>query len=342
MSIQNQDSQSQTSLQKNWSLVDESRSTMAKEIKSLANSISGPRSRQLKSVSGWLKGSRGFEEALERPDVLCFCQPWVDAILSKPDREPLSEFEITTAIGVGFCKFDNTAPLPRDLTPFMYPLIAFLAWLAMLAFGSVFLLPHFRTMFEEFGIELPWSTQFIIRVGLWFEASWMLLFNIVILGPILLWMFLRFSQVGKAYSLNWLDRKLSKFRTKLSIWATHVAGLLAAGVSETQAIQIAGRCSSSSMLEARCDDFVQDRNQSLLDPARYPLINNSLSLSNKAAKIRILEETARYYQSVSRIVQSWWLTWLSKAILVLIVATLLFVISSLFAPLISIVSGLTG
>jgi len=328
------------SLKHHWELIEESRTAMAKEIKAIARSLTGPRSRQLNSVSRWLKGSQGYEALLERPDVLCFCQPCVDAILKKPNQEPLSELEMAAAIGVGFCKFENSAPMPCDMTPFWYPAFAFLAWLIMITFASIFLLPNFREMFEEFGIQLPLATQFILEMGKWFEANWLTLFALIVQLPLALLFFLWLSQRGSAYSLNWLDRRLTRFRTKISFWATHVATLLSVGVSETDAVQIAGRCSASSILQARCDAFAQDRMQDLLDPSRYPLVNNSLLLKDKAAKIRILEETARYYQAVSRIVQSWWLAWLSKAILVLIALTIFILVFSLFAPMLSITSGL--
>lgn len=342
MSTQANENLRPDSLKSHWDLIQNSKPAMAKEIDSLAGSISGPRARQLKSVSRWLKSSQDYEALLKRPDVLCFCQPWVDAILKKENQGPLNELEIAGAIGVGFCKFENNAPLPRDMAPFLYPVIAFLVWLVMITFGSIFLLPRFRTMFDEFGIELPLATQWVFGIGRWLETSWFALLPIVVLVPLVLLFFLWLSQRGSAYSLNWIDRQFSHFRTKLSIWATHVATLLSVGVSETEAIQIAGRCSASKTLEARCDAFTQDRTQDLFDPAQYPLINNSLLLKDQAAKIRILEETARYYQSLSRIVQSWWLTWLSKAILVLIWATVGYVIASLFFPIISIISGLTG
>ena len=342
MSTQVDENLERNSLKIHWDLIDNSRAAMAKEISTLAGSLSGPRARQLKSVSRWLKGSQGYESILTRPDVLCFCQAWVEAVLNKPDQATLNEFERAGAIGVGFCTFENNAPLPRDMTPFLYPAISFLAWLLIVIFGSVFLLPQFRTLFEEFGIELPLTTQWILKIGMWVEANWFSLLAVVILLPLTLTLLLWFSQRGSAYSLSWVDRQFSRFRTKLSVWATHVASLLSAGVNEMEAIQLAGRCSSSTMLRERCDDYVKDRNQDLLDPTIFPLVNNSLLLSNKAAKIRVLEETARYYQSLSRVVQSWWLTWLSKAILVLIVVTTFIAIFSIFAPLMSIITGLTG
>ena len=189
---------------------------MAKEISSLAKSISGPRAQQLRSISRWLNGSGGYEAVLKRPDVLCFCQPCADAIVSKPKQELLSELELAAAIGTGYCKFENNAPMPRDLTPFVYPAFAFLAWLALITFGSIFVLPSFREMFEEFGIGLPLSTQFTFSASLWIEAYWPFIFLVVFLAPLTIWLTLRISQRNKPYSLNWFDRRFAKFRTKLS------------------------------------------------------------------------------------------------------------------------------
>ena len=66
----------------------------------------------------------------------------------------------------------------------------------------------------------------------------------------MLFAFLRFSQRNKAYSLNWFDRSFARFRTKLSVWASHFASLLSAGVDEKEAIQIAARCSTSVKTES--------------------------------------------------------------------------------------------
>ena len=342
MSIDSAKKSTPNLLQSHWSLIDQSRKAMAKEISSLADSVSGPRVKQLHSISQWLRSSRGYEAVLERPDVLCFCLPCLNAILSKPTQEPLSDLEMAAAIGVGYCKFENNAPMPRDLTPFLYPTIALLAYLGLITLGSVFVLPSFREMYKEFGIELPLTTQWVLSFGEWVETYWIVFFVIFQFLFVMLWVTLRFSQRGRAYSLNWFDRRFSKFRTQLSIWASHVANLMAIGVNDTEAIQIAGRCSANSNLQSRCDSYAGDSSQDLLDPDRYPLISNSLLLKNQSAKIAIFEETARYYRSLSGIVGNWWLAWLGKAILVLIAFTLFIVIGSLFMPMISIVSGLTG
>ena len=340
MSTQIDENQPRDLISTNWELIDNSRTEMAKEIKSLANSLSGPRAKQLMSISRWLNGSHDYESLLERPDVICFCLPWVDALSKKTNQESLTEFETAAAVGVGFCKFENNAPLPRDLTPFIYPAIMFFVWLVMVTLASIYLLPQFREMFDEFGVELPILTRIVLASGLWLEANWIPLFVVVLLVPTAMSIFLWYSQRGRAYSLNWLDRRFSSFRAKLSVWATHFASLLLVGVDETEAIEVAGRCSSSQILQARCEALAEDDSQSLLHPAEYPLISNSLLLKDKAAKIKILEETSWYYQSVSRVIQGWWITWLHKSMLVFVFGTIVAGFASLFMPLKALLNGL--
>ena len=108
-----------------------------------------------------------------------------------------------------------------------------------------------------------------------------------------------------------------------------------------EAIQIAGRCSASRLLRDSCINFVSNDDTDLVNPLQYPLINNSLSLKNRSAKIAILEETGRYYRLVGHVVRGWWLSWLSKAIVFLIFGTVVVVVLSVFSPLMSLVSGLT-
>ena len=328
------------SLQSHWESIERSRSVMAKQVRSLAGTLSGPRRRQLRSIARWLAGSQGYDAVLERPDVLCFCTAWLDALLAKSNEDPLTSLEMTAAIGKGYCKFEASAPSPRNLTPFLYPALALFAWLSMVVFGSIFILPEFRAMYEEFGIELPGATVRVLVVGMWFERNWRWILVVLVFLPIVLLISSRISQWGRAYSLSWFDRRFCKFRIQVSVWANHVASLLAAGVGDTEAIQVAGRCSDSSRLKVGSKEFLKKAQKYLVDPSGYPLINNSLSLKNRAAKIAILEETGRYYRAVGQVVQGWWLAWLSKAILFNIYATVGFVLWSLYKPLISIISGL--
>ncbi len=342
MNIQSNTNSETESLKNHWKLIDESRSQIAKQIFKLAGAVSGSKRRQLNSIGQWFDRSQDYEAALERPDVLCFCLPWLEAMLSKQARAPLTESESVAAIGEGFCKFESSAPSGVNLIPFLYPMIALLVWLAMVTFGSIFVLPEFREMFDEFGITLPLATERIFGLGRWVEAYWMYFYVILFLLLIIFVAVIRFSQRGRAYSLSWLDRRFCRFRIQLSVWANHVASLLSAGVSDAEAIQIAGRCSASKQLRENSTNFVPGGDQDFIDPFKFPLINNSLSLKNRAAKIAILEETGRYYRSVGHVVRGWWLSWLSKSIAVLILSTVGTVIASMFMPLISIISGLTG
>jgi hypothetical protein len=341
MTMQTPATPNENSLENNWGLIESSRSQMSTRIARLADSMSGIRAKQLRSISRWLSGSGGFVAALERPDVLCFCQPWVEAVLVKPEQGQLSDADKVAAISKGVCKFEIGAASPVSLTPFVYPTVAFLAWTLLIAFGSIFVLPGFEEMYAEFGIELPRTTLITFAVGRWFRSYWILFFAVMLLVPIVSWVLLKISQQNTSYSLGWIDRRLVRFNTKLSFWVNHVANLLTAGVDDSDAIRIAGRCSASTRLQGVCNGYSCQEGDHLL-PATYPLINNSLLLKNRVAKIAILEETARYYRSHGRVVQGWWLAWLGRAIVVLMWLTIAVSATSLFMPLISIVSGLTG
>ena len=335
------------SLKSRWKTIEQSRAAMAKQIHRLAGTLSGPRQRQLRSIGRWLDSSQGYDAVLERPDVLCFCQAWLDALLVKSDAASLTEPEMVAAIGKGYCKFESSAPSPRNLTPFLYPVLALFAWLLLLTVGSIFILPGFRGLYEIYvsalsdfnEMELPWSTRFVLRVGEWFEANWCWMFIVLILLSIVLLISLRISQRGRAYSFSWFDRSFSRFRFQVSVWANHIASLLAAGVDDAESLQIAGRCSDSSQLRGSSKDYLKGAQKNLIDPIQYPLISNSLTLVDRAAKIAILEETGRYYRAEEQSVQGWWLFWLSKAIIALIWFSVVFMAVSLYWPLLSILAG---
>jgi hypothetical protein len=329
------------SLQANWGLVDGSRKQLAAKVVAIAESVSGGRRLQLRSVGRWLNSDGGYEQVLKRPDVINFCLPWVKSLKAKANG-PLSDVEADQVARLGFCRFCRDAPEPRSLVPFIYPICAILFGMLVLGFASFTILPTFEQMFKEFGIELPRATKLLFFVGRLTRQYWWIAIVIFCVASTTTWIFTRLSQRQSVYSRSWIDWLLDSMRPAVANWTGHLATLLNAGVAERSAVQVASECSAVSSLRSTKIDDQSYTSSGWLDQKRFALVNETLTIEDRSAKAAMLREVAVYYRSISATVGGWWLKVFAQFITWQIALAILFTVASLFMPLISIISGLTG
>jgi type IV pilus assembly protein PilC len=108
----------------------------------------------------------------------------------------------------------------------------------------IFVLPTFKTMFEDMGASLPWITRFIMGVSDFFVAYW---WAILLVGGVLGlggWLFAR-SKKGQ-YVFDWIMRKIPVFgpltvKTAASQFARTFATLTASGIPIIEGLEIVSR-----------------------------------------------------------------------------------------------------
>ena len=82
----------------------------------------------------------------------------------------------------------------------IYPVVVISVAVAILSFIMIFIIPKFEKIFKDFGIKLPWITQFLIDTSRQFVKFW----YIIPLIPMAIWLMLKLIRLNKmgAYFLD--------------------------------------------------------------------------------------------------------------------------------------------
>ncbi len=126
----------------------------------------------------------------------------------------------------------------------IYPIIVLLVVIAVMFVMMLFVLPTFKTMFEDMGAELPWITRLIMGTSDFFVAYWWLILIVGGVGALGIVLFAR-SKKGK-YVFDWIMRKIPVFgpltvKTASAQFARTFATLTASGLPIIEALEIVSR-----------------------------------------------------------------------------------------------------
>lgn len=341
-------------LQTNWEAIQNKRQTLVDVLDRMAAGFPPEGAKRLRSLSQWFSQSRNFEDALIRADVLAVCLPLCKTL--ELDGE-ISDSDIASAARVGFCSIgQNSSGSRLLLKALLYPVVVLFVAGVVTVGMSVFVMPEFEKMYDEFGIQLPAITEFFMGSSKWIR-NWsvlLLVWPVLLLG--IIWFLDGLTARRRPDGMGWLDLWTQSSRTALADWAWHISLLLEAGLNQATAMRQAGRFAGKSWLRESSNFWAKnekDRGASQVLfkpglPARYlsspkfQLLDLALTAPNSEGKIQLLREVASYYRDRNRNIGLWWIQWLVAILLWAIGAIVLAVVFSLFSPMISIVSGLTG
>ena len=341
-------------LQAHWEAIQSKREELVEVLDRMAVGLPKEGAKRLSSLSQWFSRSRRFEEALVRADVLAVCLPLCKTFESQGE---VSQLDIASAARGGFCAIGQNSSGSRQLVrALMYPVVVLFA-AALVAIGlSVFVIPQFEQMFQEFGIQLPVVTEFFLDcakvIRKW--SFLLVLWPTLALGVI--WFLDRLTARRRHDGMGWLDLWTQSSRTALADWAWHISLLLGAGLTQAAAMRQAGRFAGKSWLRQGSRLWARSENsqgslgnQEVVKPGapnrylanpKFQLLDLALAVPKSQGKIQLLREVASYYRDRNRNIGLWWIQWLVALLLWAIGGIVIVVIFSLFAPLISIVSGL--
>src|SRR5262249_3815902 len=74
----------------------------------------------------------------------------------------------------------------------IYPVVILSVAVAILSFIMIFIIPKFQGIFKDFGIKLPWITQFLMDTSKKFVQFW----YIIPLIPIAIWLILKLIRLN--------------------------------------------------------------------------------------------------------------------------------------------------
>ena len=231
---------------------------------------------------------------------------------------------------------------------FFYPLNVALFGLAVMVLASVFIIPGFRDMYEEFGISMPAPTLLVLNVSSLFYPHFARTFlGILILGPILylvvrLWR----SHAVTTRLLPWLTSGTVAQLEAMSTVSHTVAELMELGTTAQDALLIASKTTKHAVLREAVEDFAASvsvagnvASLSTCSGRLPPMFRKCFSLQDRTC-IEMLRAIGDIY-GMRAYRQSHTMQGLIAPVAVLFVGLLVgFVLIALFMPLVSLVTSL--
>ena len=269
-------------------------------------------------------------KALADPDLLAIVSPLLERARDDHNDNTAAESELLSDLQVGVCRLVRCSGERTSIVGiFAYPGLLLIGLIGIMLLFSQFILPSFRTVLIEFGIELPTVTKVMFAIGSFLETAWPLVVFAALLAALPMIVELCRSMGIATGSVRWVEDKLSSKRSAMATWARHTALLLQSGINQDTAVK-------TSMSAAK--RWIR----SGVWPWRFGLVEEVLKLEDESAKIAVLNHAADYYHSRHRSVVQWWASFLPTTIICLLGVLVLFVMLSILMPLVAIISGLTG
>ena len=291
----------------------------------------------------------------------------------------------------------------------LYPVMVVLFTIGILTFIMLFIIPQFKDMFEEFGIELPLATQLLIEISnkvtqMWFLAP---------LIPITIVLFISITCKFKAGRMGWhlfllklpvLGKLVEK--SNLARTTRTLGALISSGVPIIEGLSITRETAGNAMFEkvySKVTDSIRD-GETIAEPMKkwaipsfHPvtlfffmasisltplsiiiikpdlwcyalygalflcvvsgawyllnykkpvvedLVVNMVSVGEETGELDVmLYKVADYYEEEVEQLTEGMLKMIEPAMIIFLGLIVLFIVASLFMPLISIISGLTG
>ena len=134
----------------------------------------------------------------------------------------------------------------------IYPVVVVTVAVGILTFIMIFIVPAFREIFTDFGLELPLATELLVAVSDWTVNYWYLIPGI----PISIWLFIKLVRKFKHGRIGW-DQFIIKvpifgplFEKNILAKTTRTLGtLIASGVPILEALNITRDTSGNATFE---------------------------------------------------------------------------------------------
>jgi type II secretory pathway component PulF len=332
------------------------RSTIANVLQDNAAVFVGPQRWRLKQLSRFFSNPNlNANDLVHHPEALAVCLPLLKTLQSPEAETSLHKAQsgehIASAIRVGIERAILATTTTRWGHLIAYPLTMVMLSLALLVFFSFNVIPIFERMFDEFGLDLPAVTSFVILLSHWAQAGWwivLVVFVAFILGLIVLRLNGNFDSSSR-YKFGAIEKWCTSTRAAWADWALHVAMLTEAGVTQPDAVEIAGRSSPKAWLarfSRAWSNELRSGNQhfqslSHVDGKSVNTLAYAIRLPSSVDRAAVLYDVAANYREWDASRTYWWLDWVNPLTVTGIAFGVGTMLVSLFLPLISLISGLT-
>ncbi len=322
-----------------WSHVSGNEGEIATYLRSLADVLPRATAQRVIAVAkkmeridqrGGMSGASAQKSALADQDLLAIVSPLLQRAHDHHGDTRSASADLLADLQTGVCRLVRISNVQTSIVGmFAYPGLLLIGLIGIMIFFSQSILPEFRKILTEFGVELPVSTKTVFWVGGFLEKAWPLAVIVAALSALPMVIELCRSAGVASGFVRWIEDKMASRRSAMAAWARHTALLLQAGVDQDAAVE-------TSMLASK--RWVRSGKW----PWKFGLLEEALKLDNNAVKIAVLNHTADYHHARHRNAVQWWASFLPPIMLFLLAALVVFLLLSIFMPLISIIRGMTG
>lgn len=234
----------------------------------------------------------------------------------------------------------------------IYPAVVIFVAVAILTFIMVMIIPKFKKIFDEFGLQLPQATKTLIQISNWMSSYW----YFIPLFPLGLYLLLKLIRLSKAGNYA-LDR--------MTLWIPIIGGLvektivartmrtlgtlIASGVPILEALSIVRDTANNAVFERmfqRVLESIREGN-TIADPLRQSrlvdaMVVNMIEVGEETGDLdTMLYKIADFYdEEVDNLVKSL-ISLLEPLMIVFLGGTIGGIVISLFLPLIKLLEGLS-
>ncbi len=234
----------------------------------------------------------------------------------------------------------------------VYPAVVIMVAVSILIFIMVMIIPKFKKIFDEFGLQLPDMTKILIDVSMWMKDYWYVI-PLFPLGFYLLIKLVRLSRAGN-YALD-----------RITLWIPVVGGLVektivartmrtlgtlvSSGVPILEALSIVKDTANNAVFERMFQRVLESirEGDTIADPLRESrlvdaMVVNMVEVGEETGDLdTMLYKVADFYdEEVDTMVKSM-ISLLEPIMIVFLGLTIGGIVISLFLPLIKLLEGLS-
>ena len=234
----------------------------------------------------------------------------------------------------------------------VYPLVVIFVAVAILTFIMVMIIPKFKKIFDEFGLQLPWATQTLISISDWTTQYWFFL----PLFPVGVYLSLKLIRLSKAGNYA-LDRMV--------LWVPVIGGLvektivartmrtlgtlIASGVPILEALTIVRETANNVVFERMFQRVVESirEGETIADPMREArlvddMVVNMIEVGEETGDLdTMLYKVADFYDEEVDVLVKSLISLLEPIMIVFLGLVIGGIVISLFLPLIKLLEGLS-
>ena len=234
----------------------------------------------------------------------------------------------------------------------VYPVVVITIAVLILSFIMIFIIPKFKKMFDEFGLQLPQMTKTLIDVSMWMKDYWYVI-PLFPLGFYLLIKLIRLFRFGN-YALDmitlWIPivGKLAE-KTIVARTMRTLGTLISSGVPILEALSIVKETANNAVFERMFQRVLESirEGETIADPLRESrlvddMVTNMIEVGEETGDLdTMLYKVADFYdEEVDEAVKSL-ISLLQPLMTVFLGGTIGTIVVSLFMPMLKLLEGLS-